>query len=59
MIIKTNAFWFQKSIENGVDNLWLCFENGMINLNLLAESKPSIIGKQMKIAIDKALQQIN
>ena len=41
------VFGFKVSKENEVDNLWLTFENGMINLNALADSKPGIVGKQL------------
>ena len=46
------VFSFKISTEDlGQENLWLVFENGMINLSVIADSKPGIIGKQFKKAI--------
>ncbi len=46
------VFSFKISTEDlGQENLWLCFENGMINLSILADSNPGIIGNQLKKAI--------
>jgi hypothetical protein len=52
-------FKFQVSNERNEKTLWLCFENGLVNLNLLAESKPGIIGKQLREAIKREILEIS
>ena len=54
------VFSFKISTEDlGQENLWLVFENGMINLSVIADSKPGIIGKQFKKAIDDYFREVN
>lgn len=55
--MKRKALWFKKSVENGESNVWLCFKDGMINLNQIAEERPTIIGKNLKNAIDLFIKQ--
>ena len=52
------GFWFKDSIENGEKVVWLCFKNGMINLNAIADSKPGIVGNNLKKAIASSLSAI-
>ena len=48
---ENKIFWFGESVEGEEKVVWLCFENGMINLNVLAEQKPGIVGRKLKEAI--------
>ena len=50
-------FSFKVSTKEGTKNLWLEFPNGMINLSVLADRNPRIIGKQLRQAIEDYFYQ--
>lgn len=55
--MKNDIFSFKVSEECGEKVIWLCFKNGMINLNALADSKSGIVGTQLKNAIVEYLRE--